>query len=197
MKSSILLLTAGAVIGVLATLGVERLYSERKGRDWMLEEIRHSEKIGEHLDDICQAISKADRVEMVVHSWSFENKGDKGPFLLVPSCEEYLRFELTDAQRDGLRTAVGYTAPVRKQTFSTCIFFAHFTIDFWEGAEVTRKLQIGFECQEVRLLSRRDSEWVEDGGVGSECIISSLRGFFEGLGLDTREFSPNNPNKSE
>lgn len=129
--------------------------------------------------DLLDAISKARRIEVVEHSWSYDFEDEKGELVEDPAFVEYKRIELTPDLKSEFSSAIRKLPEVPEDDFSPCAFSPHHSIEFINQDGSKSVIRVCFICG--------SNEWDGRSVVPPDDFQDVIRNFIEPLGF--RAFS--------
>lgn len=158
----------GVLLGVLPCVGCRHPPSPGE-RDL-------SRQAKEFKAELLAALSDAQRVDVVEHSWRYDFFDETGEFLKDPPEIEYRRTELTPGMISSFRAAFEQMSESPKTTFSLCIFEPHHSIEMMDEDGSVSVIQVCFKCD--------DTEWEGRSVVPPKDFQAIFRRLIEPLGFE-------------
>ncbi|MCU0795386.1 MAG: hypothetical protein MUF31_05555 [Akkermansiaceae bacterium] len=120
------------------------------------------------------AISIADEVHLIEHSWLYDFRDQEGEFLDDPKTIEYKRVNLSSSQRALLIKAIEEMSEAPKTETSLCAFEPHHSIELLYRGGTKGLIQVCFKC--------RDIEWDGNRVIPPADCFDVLQRYIETLG---------------
>lgn len=125
--------------------------------------------------ELLDAISRAQRIEVVEHSWLYDFGDEKGELVEDPAFVEYKRMEFTPVLKSSFMTAIKSMPVAPKNDFSPCAFSPHHSIELINQDGSKSIIRVCFTCG--------SNEWDGRSVVPPNDFQDVIRNFIEPLGF--------------
>jgi hypothetical protein len=125
--------------------------------------------------DLISAVSKANRIDVVEHSWLYDFHDGRGELIKDPPHIVYKRTGLTPEQKARFHLVLENMKESAKTMFSACIFEPHHSIELINDNGSKSVIRICFKCD--------DTEWDGSNGTAPEVFQKVVQQFIAPLGF--------------